>query len=142
MQEACCTAYTGFQIDETHEGGTLGKASTDDQIPYQPYAALRQRFWYQYLKQYDTDDTLTVSHLELTSMLDSLGSTLTDSTINSFFTRFNKQPHQDDLTILETIQCLETELGRPDAEKNRVEEGDTGSRYSLDPDENQSVEVE
>ncbi|KAJ8088230.1 phosphatidylserine decarboxylase [Marasmius tenuissimus] len=94
---------------------------------YQPYAALRQRFWYQYLKQYDTDDTLTVSHLELTSMLDSLGSTLTDSTINSFFTRFNKQPHQDDLTILETIQCLETELGRPDAEKNRVEEGDTGS---------------
>ncbi|KAG7089009.1 hypothetical protein E1B28_010722 [Marasmius oreades] len=94
---------------------------------YQPYAALRQRFWYQYLKQYDTDDTLNISHLELTSMLDSLGSTLTDSTINSFFTRFNKTPQQDDLTILEAIQCLETELGRPDAEKKRVDEGDGGS---------------
>ncbi|KAF9255142.1 hypothetical protein L218DRAFT_1081995 [Marasmius fiardii PR-910] len=100
---------------------------------YQPYAALRQRFWYQYLKQYDTDDTLTVSHLELTSMLDSIGSTLTDSTINSFFTRFNKTPHQDDLTIFEAIQCLETELGRPDAEKKRVDEGgggDTGGSGS------------
>ena len=35
---------------------------------YQPYAALRQRFWRQYLKQYDTDDTNTMSRLELTSM--------------------------------------------------------------------------
>ncbi|ESK89527.1 phosphatidylserine decarboxylase [Moniliophthora roreri MCA 2997] len=101
---------------------------------YQPYAALRQRFWYQYLKQYDTDDTMSISHLELTSMLDSLGSTLTNSTINSFFTRFNKQPHQEELTYLETIQCLETELGRPDAEKKRVDEGgDTGTSVSATP---------
>ncbi|KAK7042929.1 phosphatidylserine decarboxylase [Paramarasmius palmivorus] len=101
---------------------------------YQPYAALRQRFWYQYLKQYDTDDTLSISHIELTSMLDSLGSTLTNSTIDSFFTRFNKRPHQDELTFLETIQCLETELGRPDSEKKRVDEGgDTGTSVSATP---------
>ncbi|RDB27431.1 Phosphatidylserine decarboxylase proenzyme 2 [Hypsizygus marmoreus] len=33
---------------------------------YQPYDALRQRFWRHYLKQYDTDDTNTISHIELT----------------------------------------------------------------------------
>ncbi|KAF8994050.1 phosphatidylserine decarboxylase-domain-containing protein [Cyathus striatus] len=89
---------------------------------YQPYDALRQRFWRQYLKQYDTDDTNTISQLELTSMLDSLGSTLTRATITSFFTRYGKDAHTEELTMEEAIQCLETELGRPDSEKRRVDE--------------------
>ncbi|THV04718.1 hypothetical protein K435DRAFT_774272 [Dendrothele bispora CBS 962.96] len=89
---------------------------------YQPYAALRQRFWHQYLKQYDTDDTRSLAHLEITSMLDSLGSTLTNATVNSFFTRFNKDPLKDELTFEEAIHCLETELGRPDSEKKRLDQ--------------------
>ncbi|KAK0469409.1 phosphatidylserine decarboxylase-domain-containing protein [Desarmillaria tabescens] len=91
---------------------------------YQPYAALRQRFWRQFLKQYDTDDTETLSHIEITSMLDSLGSTLTRLTVNSFWTRFNKNSHTDELTIAEAIQCLEAELGRPDSEKKRLDADD------------------
>lgn len=67
---------------------------------YQPYDALRQRFWRQYLTRYDTDDTNTMSHLELTSMLDSLGSTITRSTVSAFFTRFGKRPHHDDITMI------------------------------------------
>lgn len=66
-----------------------------------------------------------ISHLELTSMLDSLGSTLTRSTVNSFFTRHGKKPHEDDLTVAEAIQCLETELGRPDSEKKRLDADDS-----------------
>jgi len=102
---------------------------------YQSYDALRQRFWRQYLKQYDTDDTHTMSHLELTSMLDSLGSTLTRSTVSSFFTRFDKKPHQDDITIDQAIQCLEAELGRPDSEKKRldVDDGMPDSSVSATP---------
>lgn len=88
---------------------------------YQPYDALRQQFWRQYLKQYDTDDTGSLSHVEITSMLDSLGSTLTRSTVNGFFERFGKKPHEDELRLEEVIQCLETELGRPDSEKKRVD---------------------
>lgn len=99
---------------------------------YQPYAALRQRFWRQYLAQYDTDDTMTLSQLELTSMLDSLGSTLTHPTINSFFTRFGKSPKDGELTFDEAIQCLETELGRPDSEKRLVGE-DTEESVSATP---------
>lgn len=87
---------------------------------YQPYDALRQRFWLQYLKQYDSDDSGSISHLELTSMLDSLGSTLSHTTINSFFTRFSKSPPEDVLSYAEAIQCLETEICRPTSEKRRI----------------------
>ncbi|EKM58743.1 uncharacterized protein PHACADRAFT_253246 [Phanerochaete carnosa HHB-10118-sp] len=91
---------------------------------YQPYDALRQRFWRQYLKQYDTDDSGTISRLELTSMLDSLGSTLSRETVDSFFIRFGKEPNEV-LTVNETIQCLETELCRPPSEKKRIDVDDT-----------------
>ncbi|KAI0628504.1 phosphatidylserine decarboxylase-domain-containing protein [Trametes polyzona] len=91
---------------------------------YQPYDALRQKFWCVYLKQYDTDDTNTISHLELTSMLDSLGSTLSHETVDSFWTRFGKRPRDDTLTINEAIQCLDTELFRPASEKKRIDPDD------------------
>jgi phosphatidylserine decarboxylase len=71
------------------------------------------------LKQYDTDDSKTISRLELTSMLDSLGSTLSRQTIDSFFSRFNKGI-EDTITMDEAILCLETELSRPTSEKKRI----------------------
>jgi phosphatidylserine decarboxylase len=87
---------------------------------YQPYAAIRQKFWRQYIKQYDTDDTNTISQLELTSMLDSLGSTLSHDTVDNFFTRFGKSPAEGELTADEVIQCLETEVTRPPSEKRKI----------------------
>ncbi|KAK6980779.1 phosphatidylserine decarboxylase proenzyme 2 [Favolaschia claudopus] len=98
---------------------------------YQPYSLLRQRFWRQYLMQYDTDDTKTISHVEMTSMLDSLGSTLTGSTVDSFFTRFGKDPRTDDLTFEEAIRCLETEVLRPQSERRRVDEDSPGTGVSV-----------
>ncbi|KAF7971904.1 hypothetical protein HWV62_19467 [Athelia sp. TMB] len=97
---------------------------------YQPYAALRQQFWRQYLKQYDTGDTGLLSHLELTSMLDSLGSTLSAETVSSFFTRNGKRPTEDELTIDEAVVCLETEIGRPREEKKRISPDDVLLDYS------------
>ncbi|KAF7299266.1 Phosphatidylserine decarboxylase proenzyme 2 [Mycena indigotica] len=93
---------------------------------YQPYSLLRQRFWRQYLQQYDADDTATLSHVEITSMLDSLGSTLSPSTIDGFFTRFGKDPRQEDLTMEEAIICLELEVCRPENERKRVDDGNGG----------------
>jgi phosphatidylserine decarboxylase len=54
-------------------------------------------------------------------MLDSLGSTLSIETIDSFFTRWDKNPRTDELTFPEAIQCLETEICRPNSEKKRIE---------------------
>ncbi|KAL2256611.1 hypothetical protein VTK26DRAFT_1414 [Humicola hyalothermophila] len=81
---------------------------------YMPYPALRQQFWRAMLKQYDADESGLISKVELTSMLDTLGSTLRDSTIDSFFQRF---PHKagdnedaEDLTMDEAVICLEDQL--------------------------------
>jgi phosphatidylserine decarboxylase len=95
---------------------------------YQPYDALRQRLWSQLLIQYDADDTRTLSHIELTSMLDSLGSTLSTETVDSFFTRSGKNPRMDELTFPEAIQCLETEICRPNSEKKRISTSDSEVR--------------
>lgn len=54
-------------------------------------------------------------------MLDSLGSTLSRQTVDSFFTRFGKRPHDDVITTNEAIQCLETELCRPTSEKKLLD---------------------
>jgi len=77
-----------------------------------------------------------MSHLELTSMLDSLGSTLSAETINSFFTRNGKKPQEGELTFSETIQCLETEVGRPTNEKKRIYPDDNLLDYSSPPTPN------
>jgi phosphatidylserine decarboxylase len=53
-------------------------------------------------------------------MLDSLGSTLSAETVNSFFTRNGKKPVEDELTVDEAIRCLEMQVGRPPNEKKRV----------------------
>lgn len=90
---------------------------------YEPYDALRQRFWRQYALQYDSDDTGSISYVELTSMLDSLGSTLTRATVDSFFTRFGKHPDKDELTFDEIVRCLEHEIGKSHDQKRKVTSG-------------------
>ncbi|KAI0406030.1 phosphatidylserine decarboxylase [Xylaria palmicola] len=81
-------------------------------VKYMPYPALRQQFWRAMLKQYDTDESGEISKVELTTMLDTLGSTLRESTIDSFFQRF---PHkaangEAELTMDEAVVCLEDQL--------------------------------
>jgi phosphatidylserine decarboxylase len=80
---------------------------------YVPYPALRQQFWRAMLRQYDTDESGRISKIELTTMLDTLGSTLKESTIDGFFKRF---PHvvgsedTEDLSMDEAVICLEDQL--------------------------------
>ena len=82
---------------------------------YLPYPALRQQFWRAMLKQYDADESARVSKVELTTMLDTLGSTLKESTIDSFFQRFSKENEDEDtgtmdLTFDQAVICLEDQL--------------------------------
>ena len=84
---------------------------------YLPYDALRQQFWRAMLKQYDSDETARVSKVELTTMLDTLGSTLKESTIDGFFRRFAKNmesadPNSSLLTFDQAVICLEDQLKR------------------------------
>jgi phosphatidylserine decarboxylase len=81
------------------------------QAKYLSYQALRQQFWRAMLRQYDADDSGTVDKVELTTMLDTLGSTLHNSTINGFFKRFKQQNADDEvLTMDQAVICLEEQL--------------------------------
>jgi len=80
---------------------------------YLPYRALRQQFWRAMLKQYDADESGRVSKIELTTMLDTLGSTLKESTIDGFFQRFaeeNQSADSLDLSFDQAVICLEEQL--------------------------------
>jgi phosphatidylserine decarboxylase len=84
---------------------------------YVPYPALRQQFWRCLLNQYEADDGGRLTRLELVTMLESIGSTLSEQTINTFFQRF-KQPstqtepvkENEELTIGQIVICLEDQL--------------------------------
>jgi phosphatidylserine decarboxylase len=78
-----------------------------------PYSALRQQFWRLMLKQYDADDSGRIDKVEMTTMLDTLGSTLKESTIDGFFKRFsdgNEPSESADLSFDECVICLEDTL--------------------------------
>ena len=79
---------------------------------YLPYPALRQQFWRAMLKQYDSDENARVSKVELTTMLDTLGSTLKESTIDGFFSRYSSGMEMGDplLTYDQAVTCLEDQL--------------------------------
>ena len=78
---------------------------------YLPYPALRQQFWRAMLKQYDAEESARVSKVELTTMLDTLGSTLKDATIDAWFDRFAaKNGPVEDLTYDQAVICLEDQL--------------------------------
>ncbi|KAL4921993.1 phosphatidylserine decarboxylase-domain-containing protein [Aspergillus aurantiobrunneus] len=80
---------------------------------YMPYRALRQQFWRLMLRQYDADDSGSIDKVELTTMLDTLGSTLKESTIDSFFERFGEETGSGDpvcLSFDQVVMCLEDTL--------------------------------
>lgn len=87
-----------------------------------PYPALRQQFWRVILRHYDADETGDISRVELTTMLDSLGATLKESTIDAFFERFSRIDEDANtiecLTIDQCVICLEDQLS-----KSKVHEG-------------------
>jgi phosphatidylserine decarboxylase len=65
------------------------------------------------LKQYDADDSGRIDKVEMTTMLDTLGSTLKESTIDGFFKRFsdgNEPSESADLSFDECVICLEDTL--------------------------------
>lgn len=90
---------------------------------YVPYEALRQQFWRQYLTDFDADGNGEFTDIELFAMLDSLGSTLSEETLHSFFSRFKKSQDRDGLTYDEVVSCLESELTRSDRQKMPAHSG-------------------
>lgn len=90
---------------------------------YLPYSALRQQFWRAMLRQYDSDENAQISKLELTTMLDTLGSTLKESTIDGYFLRFANGKNTLDtgcmhLNFDQAVICLEEQLQKSTQKKS------------------------
>lgn len=90
---------------------------------YLPYSALRQQFWRAMLRQYDSDENAQISKLELTTMLDTLGSTLKESTIDGYFLRFANGNNTLDtgsmhLNFDQAVICLEEQLQKSTQKKS------------------------
>jgi len=78
---------------------------------YLPYQALRQQFWRVLLRQYDADESGRLDKVELVTMLDSLGSTLHNKTIDSFYERWKDvNGGEEILTMDQAVICLEEQL--------------------------------
>lgn len=85
---------------------------------YLPYRALRQQFWRAMLRQYDADESGKIDKVELITMLDTLGSTLHNSTIDGFFARWKAENVSNGvasadrrvLTMDQAVICLEEQL--------------------------------
>lgn len=90
---------------------------------YLPYSALRQQFWRAMLRQYDSDENARTSKLELTTMLDTLGSTLKESTIDGYFLRFASDSKSQDTSSMhlnfdQAVICLEDQLQKSTQKKS------------------------
>ncbi|USW46765.1 Putative C2 domain, EF-hand domain, EF-hand domain pair, EF-Hand 1, calcium-binding protein [Septoria linicola] len=77
---------------------------------YLPYRALRQQFWRVLLRQYDADESGKIDKIELVTMLDTLGSTLHNKTIDGFFKRWAHINGELYLTMDQAVICLEEQL--------------------------------
>jgi phosphatidylserine decarboxylase len=93
---------------------------------YTPFAALRQQFWRIYSSQYDVNESGSFSQIEIFSLLDSLGSTLAPETVQSFFSRYDKDWDDDELTTDELVLCLEEELRKHKGNKPAGDSPESG----------------
>jgi phosphatidylserine decarboxylase len=60
-----------------------------------PYVEIRKMFWLALAKTYDIDENGTMSKLEVQAMLESLGSTITEATLDDFWRQHGKDPTND-----------------------------------------------
>jgi phosphatidylserine decarboxylase len=80
---------------------------------YIPYEQIRRLFWLTLTKTYDSDNNGRMSRMEVQTMLESLGSTISDSTLEAFWIHFNKTEDQE-LEFDELIDRLEDHIVHSD----------------------------
>ncbi|KAI8081723.1 phosphatidylserine decarboxylase-domain-containing protein [Halteromyces radiatus] len=74
-----------------------------------PYVEIRKMFWLALAKTYDIDENGTMSKLEVQAMLESLGSTITEATLDDFWRQHGKDPNNesDEISMDDLAQSLE-----------------------------------
>ncbi|TPX69345.1 phosphatidylserine decarboxylase [Spizellomyces sp. 'palustris'] len=76
---------------------------------FTPYKDLRRNFWLTLIKEFDSDSSGLINKVQLTAMLDSLGSNFSDESINMMFLSKGKSPDEE-LTFEELVEILEGQI--------------------------------
>ncbi|KAK3816721.1 MAG: phosphatidylserine decarboxylase-domain-containing protein [Linnemannia gamsii] len=119
-----------LKIDLTSKADNI-KATAEDEsrirvrAKFVSYRNLRRRFWLGLAKAYDAVDNVNdgqFSKVQIQTMLEGLGSTLSGKTIDSFFEHVNKDPEMHELTFDELFDQLEQQV--------KVDDGGYGQEVS------------
>lgn len=85
-----------------------------------PYVEIRKMFWIALAKACDADNSNSMSRLEIQTMLETLGSTISETTLDQFWKDNGKDPNED-LTMDELVKSLEAFLVSSDAHAENPE---------------------
>ncbi|KAF9093686.1 hypothetical protein BGX23_003028 [Mortierella sp. AD031] len=106
-----------LKIDLTSKAGSIKSTDEEDshlrvRAKFVSYGNLRRRFWLGLAKAYDASDSTSgqFSKVQIQTMLEGLGSTLSGKTIDSFFEHVNKDPEMHELTFDEMFEQLEQQV--------------------------------
>lgn len=107
-----------------------------------PYVEIRKMFWIALAKTCDADNSNTMSRLEVQTMLETLGSNISESTLDHFWEE-NNRDFSEDLTMDELVKSLESFMQMTDEKHNQrrnsniiIEEGE---EVPVDPKENKTT---
>ncbi|ORX42923.1 hypothetical protein DM01DRAFT_1340909 [Hesseltinella vesiculosa] len=103
-----------------------------------PYVEIRRLFWLALAKTYDIDENGTMSKLEVQAMLESLGSTISEQTLDKFWRRHHKDPNNDadEITMEQLAESLEDFMLAAEIGPSANDEGE----LDLDEDEDEDDE--
>ncbi|KAI9207931.1 phosphatidylserine decarboxylase-domain-containing protein [Polychytrium aggregatum] len=90
-------------------------------VSFIPYESIRRNFWLTYINTFDSDGNKSINYVELQTLLDNLGSTFSDDTINMMFLENNKT-QDEDLSFEDVFKALEARV-KPsfgDSKKKRM----------------------
>ncbi|KAI8380267.1 phosphatidylserine decarboxylase-domain-containing protein [Blakeslea trispora] len=85
-----------------------------------PYVEIRKLFWTALAKTCDADNSNTMSKLEVQTMLETLGSTISECTMNTFWEE-NGKDLSEDLTMDELVNSLESLMVQLDERQKRTD---------------------
>ncbi|KAI9310603.1 phosphatidylserine decarboxylase-domain-containing protein [Dichotomocladium elegans] len=110
-----------------------------------PYQIIRKMFWATLAKASGINVDGKICRLEVLSLLESLGSTISETTLDSFWKKYNKNPETETLSLEEFIDSIEEFMSLSDIDNHRMsaavpqpaldeDDGDVDEERSLSSD--------
>ncbi|RCH89304.1 hypothetical protein CU098_000029, partial [Rhizopus stolonifer] len=85
-----------------------------------PYVEIRKMFWVALARTCDSDNSNTMSRLEVQTMLETLGSNISEATLDKIWKENGKDPSED-LTMDELVKSLESFMLNLDTEEGNID---------------------